>query len=160
MSSTGMGASIPRTSLQHLAIDEVGDVTVVTMLATKLLEESTVRAFGLELSSLVDDGRRKVVLNFERVQYLSSAATGKLIMLHRNLGKVGGAVVFCGIDPQVHDVFKINKTNKLFRIVMDVEDAVALLQDSASETRTILKVSCPLSGCGGAAESIHVHVLR
>ena len=69
-------------------------------------------------------GRRKLLLNFGNVEYLSSAALAKLITLNKKLQQVNGRLVLCNIDPQIYEVFEITKLNKLFNIQGDEQTAL------------------------------------
>ena len=77
---------------------------------------------GEQLFSLVDDlGRRKLLLNFGNVEYLSSAALSKLITLNKKLQQVGGKLILCNIDANIREVFEITRLNKVFSIFPDEE---------------------------------------
>ena len=105
---------------RRLEVEDIGDVTVVKFVDRKILDEQNIQIIGEQLFSLVKDmGRRKVLLNFSNVEYLSSAALGKLISLHKELQKAGGRLVLCSIDQQIYEVFEITKLDKLFTIVKD-----------------------------------------
>jgi anti-sigma B factor antagonist len=101
----------------RLEVENIGDVTVVNFTDKKILEEATIHAIGDELFGLADQlGPRKMLLNFSNVEYLSSAALGKLIVLNKKVCNVGGQLALCNIDPQIYEVFEITKLNKLFRL--------------------------------------------
>jgi anti-sigma B factor antagonist len=105
------------TASHHLKIELIGDVTVVRFTDKKLIDDQTIRLVGDQLCSLVDEqGRRKILLNFGIVEYLSSAALGKLIILHKKVIAAGGRLVLYNIDPQIYEVFAVTKLNKLFDI--------------------------------------------
>ena len=105
------------TASRHLEIELIGDVTVVRFTDKKLIDDQTIRLVGDQLCSLVDEqGRRKILLNFGNVEYLSSAALGKLIILHKKAIAAGGRLVLYNIDPQIYEVFAVTKLNKLFDI--------------------------------------------
>jgi len=75
---------------------------------------------GDQLNSLVEElGRTKILLNFGNVEFLSSAALGKLIVLNRKLNDAGGKLVLCNIDRNIYEVFEITKLNKVFTITKD-----------------------------------------
>ena len=77
------------------------------------------------LFGLVDEeGWRKILLNFGNVEYLSSAALGKLITLNKKLQAVGGKLILCNIDPQIFEVFEITKLDKFFKIVKEEQAAL------------------------------------
>jgi anti-sigma B factor antagonist len=110
---------------RRLEVEDIGDVTVVSFIDRKILDEQNIQVIGEQLFSLVDEaGRRKVLLNFGNVEYLSSAALGKLITLNKKLQAAGGKLVLCNIDPQIYEVFEITKLNKLFNIQKEEQAAL------------------------------------
>jgi anti-sigma B factor antagonist len=116
-------ASQPRR--KRLEVEDVGDVTVVNFTDRKILDEQNTQLIGEQLFSLVDEsGRKKILLNFGNVEYLSSAALGKLITLNKKLQAAGGKLILCNIDPQIYEVFEITKLNKLFNIHKEEQAAL------------------------------------
>ena len=106
-------------------VEDIGDVTVVNFIDRKILDEQNIQLIGEQLFSLVDEsGRKKILLNFGNVEYLSSAALGKLITLNKKLQQAGGRLVLCNIDPQIYEVFEITKLNKLFNIQKEEQAAL------------------------------------
>jgi len=52
----------------------------------KILDEQNIQIIGEQLFSLIDElGRKKILLNFGNVEYMSSAALGKLITLNKKV---------------------------------------------------------------------------
>src|SRR5713101_7214094 len=110
---------------RRLEAEEIGDVTVVSFMDRKILDEQNIQVIGEQLFSLVDEaGRRKILLNFGNVEYLSSAALAKLITLNKKLQQAGGRLVLCNIDPQIYEVFEITKLNKFFKIMKEEQAAL------------------------------------
>ena len=105
---------------RRLEVEDIGDITVVNFLDKKILDDQNIQLIGEQLMNLVDElGRSKILLNFGNVEFLSSAALGKLIVLNRKLGEVNGKLVLCNIDPQIYEVFEITKLNKVFTMAKD-----------------------------------------
>src|ERR1700716_733972 len=105
---------------RRLEVEDIGDVTVVNFIDRKILDEQNIQIIGEQLFSLVDEvGRRKILLNFRNVEYLSSAALAKLITLNKKLQQVNGRLILCNIDAQIKEVFEITKLNRLFTIFDD-----------------------------------------
>src|SRR5215468_6141366 len=105
---------------RRLEVEDIGDITVVNFVDKKILDEQNIQIIGEQLFSLVDEqGRRKVLLNFGNVEFLSSAALGKLITLNRKVQAVKGKLVLCGISQSIREVFEITKLDKLFTIRLD-----------------------------------------
>ena len=111
---------------RHLEVSEVGDATVVRFVDRKILDEANIQGLGQELFNLVEQEKReKVLLNFSAVEFLSSAALGKLITLERKVKDHGGKLKLCNIRPEIYEVFALTKLNKLFDIKEDEADALA-----------------------------------
>jgi len=110
---------------RRLEVEEIGDVTVVNFVDRKILDEQNIQIIGEQLFSLVEaDGRRKLLLNFSNVEYLSSAALGKLITLNKKVQAAGGKLLLCSIDPQIYEVFEITKLDKFFKIHKEEQSAL------------------------------------
>ena len=105
---------------RRLEVEDIGDIAVVNFVDKKILDEQNIQMIGDDLFRLVDElGRRKVLLNFKNVEFMSSAALGKLITLHRKLQAVQGKLVLCKITKDILDVFKITKLDRILSIAAD-----------------------------------------
>ena len=112
-------------SQRRLDIEEVGDVTIARFTDKKILDETNIQIIGNQLFGLVDeDGRRKIVLDFTNVEYLSSAALGKLITMDKKVKAAKGVLRLCNIRPDIFEVFAITKLNKLFKIFENQDQAL------------------------------------
>jgi len=110
---------------RRLEVEHIGDVTVVNFVDRKILDEQNIQIIGEQLFSLVDEeGWRKILLNFSNVEYLSSAALGKLITLNKKLTQAGGKLILCNIDAQIYEVFEITKLDKFFKIMKEEQAAL------------------------------------
>jgi anti-sigma B factor antagonist len=110
---------------RRLEVEDIGDVTVVNFTDRKILDEQNIQIIGEQLFSLVDEmGRRKILLNFGNVEYLSSAALAKLVNMHKKVQAVGGRLILCNIASQIKEVFEITKLNKLISIYDDEQAAL------------------------------------
>lgn len=112
---------------QRFDIENIADVTVAKFLDKKILDEANIQVIGSQLLDLVDkDGCRKVVLDFTNVEYLSSAALGKLITLYNKLVKTHkGKLRLCCIRPEILEVFQITQLTKMFDIRGTQDEALA-----------------------------------
>jgi len=110
---------------QRIDIEEIGEVTVARFLDKKILDEANIDKIGSELFGLVDqDGRKKIILDFSLVEYLSSAALGKLITMHKKVAAAGGTCALCNIQKDILDVFKITQLHKVLTLCTDLDDAL------------------------------------
>jgi anti-sigma B factor antagonist len=109
-------------STRRVEVEEVGDVSVARFVDKKILDETNIQIIGNQLVALVDeDARKKIVLDFSNVEYLSSAALSKLLILEKKAKAAGAKLRLCGIRPDIYQIFTLTKLNKLFDIY-DSED--------------------------------------
>lgn len=111
---------------RRLETTVVGDVTVVRFVDRRILDEANIQEIGQELFQLVErDGCRRLLLNFGDVDFLSSAALGKLITLDKKVKATNGRLKLCGLRPELFEVFAITRLNKLFEIEEDEKQSLA-----------------------------------
>ena len=114
-----------QTQRRRLELEEIGDVTVVSFVDRKILDEQNIQIIGDQLFNLVEEqGKRKILLNFANVEYLSSAALGKLITLNKKVQAAKGRLILCNIDPQIYEVFEITRLDKFFNIEKEEQKAL------------------------------------
>ncbi|NQT11563.1 MAG: STAS domain-containing protein [Planctomycetes bacterium] len=111
---------------KRLEVSEVGDVTVVHFRDQRIIDDLAIQETGQELVQLVEDeaGRKKLLLNFSEVGFMSSAALGKLITVNKKMKAQGGTVRMCNIRPDILEVFAITRLDRLFDIKKDEEEAL------------------------------------
>ncbi len=101
----------------HLDMSSEGDVAVVRFADRKILEEVPIAEIGDQLTSLVDSKPAiKLLLDFDNVEHLSSAVLSMLINLNKRVTDQGGKLKLANIKPQIYEVFRITRLNKLFDI--------------------------------------------
>lgn len=115
-------SQVPR---RHLRLETIEGVTVVSFVDTKIVTEENIQEVGDQLYSLVEEqGHRQLLLNFGNVQYLSSAALGKLINLKKKVGAVKGKLKLCCIHPDLLEVFRITRLDQVFEIYPEEQQAL------------------------------------
>ena len=142
-------------SKQRLNVEIIVDVAVVTFLDKRILDEPTIQSIAEHSFSLVDNDGRELLLDFTSVEYMSSAALGKLINLHKKMTGLKGQLAMCNVVPQIYEVFAITKLDKIFKILADQEAALKSfkVKDAPDERRS----SSPLASAGGIPEFLEFH---
>ncbi len=114
-------AVVPR----RLTIEDIGDVTVVNFVDHRILDNQNIDIVVKQIVTLIDDaGRRKILLNFGNVEFYSSDASQKLIMLHKKLVALGGRLILCNIDSEIYEVFEITRLDKFFNIYREEQEGL------------------------------------
>jgi anti-sigma B factor antagonist len=103
-----------------------GEVGMVRFLDRKIMDAGAIQELGDELFGLVDKEQRKnLLLNFDGVEFLSSAALNKLIVLDRKVKTAGGKLQLCNLRPEIFDVFAVTRLSQIFAIKRSEQDALA-----------------------------------
>ena len=99
---------------------------VVNFTDAKILDEARIQQIGKEMMEMAAAAERnkKLLVNFQGVQFMSSAMIGKLVLLNKKSKAASVDLKFCSISPNVLEVFKITRLNKVFKIVADEEKAL------------------------------------
>lgn len=112
-------------------IQQIGLYTVVEFRVASLMEPAQLQQIGEELYPLVDQlDRRRLVLDFEPVQFLSSQAIGIVLTLHQKLSAIGGRLIVCGAGPRLMELMRITRLDRLLTIKPTQKEA---LNSSAAE---------------------------
>jgi anti-sigma B factor antagonist len=93
------------------------NIRIVEFTNNKILDEANIQEIGETLNSLIDEQPNpRLLLDFNSVDHLSSAALGMLINANNRIKQRNGQLRLANIKPQIYEVFVITKLNKLFRI--------------------------------------------
>lgn len=105
------------TKDSRLVVQEEDEITRIGFLDRNILEEASIQQIGDEISAIIDSSSNpKLLISFENVEHLSSAALGTLITINNKIKQKGGQLRLSNIDKQIYEVFVITKLNKLFQI--------------------------------------------
>ena len=109
----------------RLRVREREGVTHIEFVDRNILDEVNIQQIGEEISRLVEaQPRPRVLISFENVDHLSSAALGTLITINNKVKSQDGQLRLAAIDPQIYEVFVITKLNKLFQIYDTPDEAM------------------------------------
>jgi anti-sigma B factor antagonist len=110
----------------RLDLEDIGGVTVARFLDKKILDEANIELVGRELFALVDvDGRTEIILDFDLVEYLSSAALGKLITMHKKVAAAKGKLMLCNIQKDILEVFQLTRLDQVLKLCKNLDDALS-----------------------------------
>ncbi|HMO34642.1 MAG TPA: STAS domain-containing protein [Gemmatales bacterium] len=113
-----------------LEVQTIDNVAVVNISAGRILDDQVITKLGDELKMLVEQsGHNRILLNFSKVEYLSSAALGKLIPFRKQIESVKGKLALSNIDDSILEIFKITGFVKIFNIFPDEQEALQFLQN-------------------------------
>jgi anti-anti-sigma factor len=109
--------------------NRIGPWTVIEFRTANLMDPPVLDSIQNDLVRLVEvEDRRHVVLDFEKVQYVSSQAIGIVIHMNRKLTALPHSkLILCSVPPKIMELLKILRLDKLLKIVPSQKEAVAMV---------------------------------
>ncbi|MEE8169169.1 MAG: STAS domain-containing protein [Phycisphaerae bacterium] len=99
----------------RLLVQGIGDVTIINFQDASILDTVQIDRIADELYGLVDQkARRKIVLDFSAVKFLSSQTIGVLLKLQKKSRAIKGKVVLCAMRSELQKMFEISGLEALF----------------------------------------------
>ena len=77
-----------------------------------------------ELNLAISKGARKLLLDMDSVEYMSSAGLRILLAVAKKLKKEEGDIKLCSLKPYVKEVFDIAGFTQIFKIYNTTEEAI------------------------------------
>ena len=102
---------------KRMAVTKVGDLAIVRFSDRKIVDSANIEEMGEEMFSIVDKDKCKdVLLNFDGVEFMSSAALNKLILMDKRVKGAQGKLRLCNLRAEILEVFTITRLNRVFDI--------------------------------------------
>lgn len=93
-------------------------------LTGKLMGGSESVDLSNRLKDLINSGKKNIILDFSKVQWINSAGIGKILSWVMTLRRAGGDIHFVGIKDKVDFYFKITKLYSVLKIYENKEEAL------------------------------------
>jgi anti-sigma B factor antagonist len=115
-----------------MQIDEraVGDVTVLDLKGKVTLGEGD-ELLKDKVNSLVNQGRKKIILNLADVPYIDSAGLGEVVRTFTTVSRQGGSLKLLNLTKRITDLLSITKLLTVFETFESESDAVRSFSASA-----------------------------
>jgi anti-anti-sigma factor len=105
-----------------MEIKTIGDVKVAVM--APRFDSYTAEEAGSLLTKFINRGTKKLLCDFSRTEYISSAGLRVLLLTAKGLQKSGGQLALCSLSSHVREVFEIAGLTLLFNIYDSQEHAL------------------------------------
>lgn len=80
--------------------------------------------FESEAAEIVKSGQKQIIVNLEKLDYISSSGLRALLSMRAQLSKGGGKFRLVSLRDKVLEVFRISKLLNIFEIFENAEDAI------------------------------------
>ncbi len=88
------------------------------------LDSNTSPEFEKKIFEVIEDGTRSVIVDFESLDYISSAGLRVLLKAAKEIKRSEGKIVLCSMKEYIKEVFEIAGFVSLFPITSTVGDAI------------------------------------
>ena len=113
------------TERRRTTVVNIGDLATVRFNDKKIVDSANIEEMGDELRGIVDTDKMKhILLNFDGVEFLSSAALNKLILIDKKVKQAGGNLRLCNLREEIKEVFTITRLDRVFDIRKSESDAL------------------------------------
>ncbi len=107
----------------EINIKEVDGVNVVEF--TGNLDTNTAPEAENQINNLLASGAAKILVNFENLNYISSAGLRVLLATAKKMMVSGGSLKICSLNSTVQEVFDISGFSTILSVTADEADALA-----------------------------------
>jgi anti-sigma B factor antagonist len=108
---------------------EVDGVCVVTLEGRIVLGDES-HSLRERLKSVLDEGKKKIVLNMADIKYIDSSGLGALVAAHYNAKTQSASMRLCNLGAKFYEVLQITKLLTVFDVYDTEAAAVNSFQGS------------------------------
>ena len=96
------------------------DILTIRLADERLVDPEQLKRLFDDLNTLLGKtNEQQVIIDFAPVKFMASAMLGKLVQLEKKCKEFKVKLKLCGVSPDILQVFKITKLNKVFDIQPD-----------------------------------------
>jgi len=106
----------------EIAVTESGDVRILSFKGN--LDTNTSPDAEGEINGLIDGGAQKLLVNFENLDYISSAGLRILLATAKKMKASGGDLRICCLNQTVQEVFDISGFATILSVTSSEEEAL------------------------------------
>ncbi|MEX2273882.1 MAG: STAS domain-containing protein [Vicinamibacterales bacterium] len=91
----------------------IGDITVLDLKGKMTLGEGD-ELLKDKVNSLMNQGRKKILMNLEAVPYIDSAGLGEIVRTYTTVSRQGGTMKLLNLTKRITDLLSITKLLTVF----------------------------------------------
>ncbi|MEO8074199.1 MAG: STAS domain-containing protein [Acidobacteriota bacterium] len=104
-----------------------GDFAVIKLEGA--VDAHTAPKFEEAVEKVIEDGQNKIVVDCEKLSYISSAGLGVFMCFIEEVREEGGDIKICGLTEKVKQPFEILGFESIYDFCADIESAKARFND-------------------------------
>ena len=91
------------------------------------IDGTNARQFQDDLDSVIEEGDRAVILNFQDLMYISSAGIRVVLMTAKTLQRREARFALCSLSEPVREIFEVSGFDKIIPIHSSQDEAISAL---------------------------------
>jgi len=88
------------------------------------LDSNTSSELEAKIYTALESGQRKLIINLEKLEYISSAGLRVMLKTTKDLKRLDGNIVLCSLQDYVREVFEIAGFDGYMNIEKNLEEAM------------------------------------
>ncbi len=91
------------------------------------IDSATGPAFEKDVLGQINEGQRRLLLDFQDLAYISSAGLRIVLLAAKKMKTAGGRLALCSLNPQIAEVFEISGFTRIIDIHASRDAALSTL---------------------------------
>ena len=108
--------------MMEITVRDEGETKVV--IVDGKLDTNTTPLVESEINALMEGGTKKLLVNFERISYISSSGLRLLLATAQILKGSGGELRVCSLNEMATEVFEISGFSSIIKVFASEQDAL------------------------------------
>lgn len=102
---------------------EVGDVTIIDLHGKMTIGAGDVQ-FREEVKKLLDEGKKKLILDLEHLKYMDSSGVGELVSTYTTVTNRGCQLKLAHLSGKILDLLQITQLLQVFDTFTNLDEAL------------------------------------
>ncbi len=116
-----------------ITIQEINnDVTLIGLVGS--LDTNTLNALRSRINTLLEQDRRRLIVDCTSLSFVSSAGVGALVMLHRRVNEMDATIRFAGTNGPVLEVMQLMNLGSVLNLSPDIDHARRALAQTQQDS--------------------------
>jgi anti-sigma B factor antagonist len=113
----------------HFTVQTIDKATIVEFRTPSLMDPLDLQNIADHLYELVDNqDKRQMIMDFEKVQYLSSQAIGIVLNVNKKLNALKNSkLILCGVGPRLMELVRITRLDRVLTIKPTQKEALSTI---------------------------------
>ena len=112
---------------RSLAVATRGDWTVIRLQDASMMDVQVIERLHGQIRQLVEQGCTRLILDFKKVEYISSSMVGVLVALQQDITKRGGGggrLILSALNNRLAELLRLTRLESMFQVEPDARTAL------------------------------------